>query len=175
MTRFNLAPDNPAGLQAAGALIPYIQGELRYFRERGRPIVFAAQLSHVGPDQDPNAELGPAHFIEPLTPRPSEPIIKCKAASAFIETNLDALLGPLNVKRLTLVGVQTNTAILLTAADAIARGYEVVVPDPCVAAADPDDHTFALRQIRQVWQKSEQLEISGTIALADAGVDASAQ
>ena len=38
------------------------------------------------------------------------------------------------------------------AADAYARGYEVVVPDPCVADRSSDDQRFALHLIREVWR-----------------------
>ena len=56
------------------------------------------------------------------------------------------------IHRVTLVGVETHTAVLLTAGDAIARGYEVVVPDPCVIAGDVDAHEVALRLLRTMWQ-----------------------
>ncbi|MCP4363917.1 MAG: isochorismatase family protein, partial [Planctomycetes bacterium] len=36
-----------------------------------------------------------------------------------------------------------------TAVDAYMRGYEVSVPEDCVAAFSAADHRFALRQIRE--------------------------
>jgi nicotinamidase-related amidase len=176
MTRKNLDPTQRGSLPEAGGLIPYIQGELRYFRERGRPVIFVCQAPDASAggefgDGDKGGAISPTDFVESLTPRPAEPIVPQKAANAFFKTELQALLEPLAVRRLTLVGIRTNTEILLTAADAIARGYQVVVPDPCVAAEDADDHAFALRQIREVWQKSGDVEISGTIPL-ETDVDA---
>jgi nicotinamidase-related amidase len=167
MTRFALDPIQKGALPEAGGLIPYIQGELRYFRERGRPVIFICA--------DQVDDVAPTDFVEALTPRPAEPIVVQKAPNAFFDTRLQELLEPLEVGRLTLVGIKTNTEILLTAADAIARGYQVVVPDPCVAAADEDDHHFALRQIREVWQRPADVENSGTIPLHDDGVDAPVQ
>jgi nicotinamidase/pyrazinamidase len=43
--------------------------------------------------------------------------------------------------------VLTNISVLYTAADALQRGFGVIVPDPCVAALTEEDHKFALRQI----------------------------
>lgn len=123
-------------------MVRYIRGELRYFRERGRPVVFVHTDDGAGaPD-----------IIQELTPRAGEPVLKKRAPSAFFETGLDDILRRTAVRRLTLVGIETSGAILLTAADAYARGYEVVVPDPCVCARNEEDHRFALHLIRDVWR-----------------------
>lgn len=91
-------------------------------------------------------------IIQELTPRAGEPVIHKRAPSAFFDTGLAELLEQAQVRRLTLVGLETSTSILLTAADAYARGYEVVVPEPCVCARNPGDHRFALHLIREVWR-----------------------
>lgn len=135
-------------LRGAGAvpgatdLVRYIRGEVRYFRERARPVFFLR----------PKSPAGTPELVEELIPRASEPVIDRLAPSAFFGTDLEARLQAARVKRLTLVGLETCGAVLLTAADAFARGYEVVVPDPCVAARDAEDHRFALHLIRDVWR-----------------------
>ena len=128
----------------ATTIVRYVQGELRYFRERGRPVIFAC----TAPDLDE-----PPQIIQELTPRSDERVMWKSAPSAFFDTDLGETLKELEIARLTLVGLETHTSVLLTAADAVARGFQVVVPDPCVCAADPDDHKFALRQIREVWPR----------------------
>ena len=90
-------------------------------------------------------------MIPELTPRADERVMLKHAPSAFFDTDLEATLRDLGVERLTLAGLETHTSVLLTAADAVARGFLVVVPDPCVLASNPEDHRFALRQIRRVW------------------------
>ena len=40
---------------------------------------------------------------------------------------------------------------LLTAADALSRGFDIVVPDPCIAARDAATHDAALRILREQW------------------------
>lgn len=123
-------------------IVRFVQGELRYFRERGRPIFFACTTAPGGVR---------ARVIQEVTPRSDEPTIEKTAPSAFFGTDLADTLKALKVRRLTLVGLETHTSVLLTAADAVARGFQVVVPDPCVCSGAPNDHAFALRQIREVW------------------------
>jgi nicotinamidase-related amidase len=132
----------PTAIPGAMQIVRYVQGELRYFRERGRPVIFACTTTDL--------EKPPAILAE-LTPRSDERVMYKHAPSAFFDSDLAETLAAQRVKRLTLVGTETHTSVLLTAADAIARGFEVVVPDPCVCARDPQDHKFALRQIRVVW------------------------
>lgn len=136
-----MTPDKVAEVPGARDLIRYIRGELRYFRERGRPVIFACS----------ELEGGKPGVIPELTPRTGETVLFRHTPSAFYDTKLDDVL-PDEVRRLTLVGVETHTSILLTAGDAYARGFQVVVPEPCACAADPGDHELAMRLIRDVWR-----------------------
>lgn len=136
----------PAAIPGATQIVRYVQGELRYFRERGRPVIFSCTSSRTTADLEKPPEL-----LADLWPRSDERVLYKSVPSAFFDTDLAATLRALHVRRLTLVGTETNTSILMTAADAMAHGFEVVVPDPCVCARDPQDHKWALRQIREVW------------------------
>ncbi|MFZ9888316.1 MAG: cysteine hydrolase family protein, partial [Myxococcota bacterium] len=136
----DMTVEQVSAVPAARDLLRFIRGELRYFRERGRPIYFAASRGVDRPTPLPE-----------LLPRAGEKMLWKPAPSAFFRTNLDELL-PRDVRRLTLVGLETHTSVLLTAADAYARGYQVVAPEPCVVARDPSDHAFAMRLLRDVWQ-----------------------
>ena len=128
-------------LDGAAAIVRYVQGELRYFRERGRMVVFA------------NDEASSV-VIQELTPRSDERVLKKPSPSAFFGTDLDTQLQRGHVRRVTLVGLETHTAVLLTASDALARGYEVVVPDPCVFARDAAAHTASLALLREHWPRA---------------------
>ena len=127
------------GRPVAGAkdLIRFIQGELRYFRERDRAVVFVLSRGRAG-----------TTIIPELTPRAGELIIDKPSHSCFFGTQLQSYLEERGAGRVTLVGVGTADNVLITAADADARGFGVSVPDPCVCDADPDAHAFALRLIR---------------------------
>jgi nicotinamidase-related amidase len=127
----------PEAIPAANGIVKFVQGELRYFRERARFIVFAHAPS--------------SSVIQELTPRSDERVMKKPSPSAFYGTDLDVQLQKRRIRRLTLVGLETHTSVLLTAADAMARGYEIVVPDPCVAARDAEAHKAALQLLRVDW------------------------
>lgn len=128
-------------LEGAAAIVRFVQGELRYFRERGRMVLFA---------NDERAQV----VIQELTPRSDERVLKKTSPSAFFGTDLDVHLQAGRVRRITLVGLETHTAVMLTAADALARGYEVVVPDPCVFARDAAAHAAALALLRDHWPRA---------------------
>lgn len=139
-------------------LVRFIQGELRYFRERGRFVVFAnGSVDNLGADV----------VIPELTPRSDEIRLSLSAPSAFFGTDLDRLLQKHGVRRLTLVGVETHTAVLLTGGDALARGYEVVVPEPCVCANDVVAHDTALRLLRTSSPRRSTAQVSAARPATD--------
>jgi len=100
-------------------------------------------------------------ILTELTPRSDERVLFKAAPSAFFDTDLGEVLKAQRVRRLTLVGLETHTSVLLSAADAVARGLQVVVPEPCVCARNADDHRFALRQIRDVWPQWPNSPLAG--------------
>lgn len=123
-------------------VVRYVQGELRYFRERDRLVLFSVA--------DPFAE-GGAQIVKELTPRAHELVIARSKPSVFSSTELCERLTSAGVKRVTLVGIGTAGAIAVSAAEALTRGYGVTVPDPCVCDFVVDDHQAALHLIRDVW------------------------
>ena len=146
----------PGAIPGAEALVPYIKGELTYFRERSRPVFFGTRAGE------------PSAIYPELTPRPRELVLERESPSAFYGTDLEAQLREANVARLTLVGLETPTSVLLTAADALARGFQVIVPDPCVAARNAEDHRASLRLIREVWNPGVSASTSGWFTLPQA-------
>lgn len=148
----------PNAVPGAAAIVRFVQGELRYFRERGRPVVFAATAPDLA---------DPPTILTELTPRSDERVLFKAAPSAFFDTDLGEVLRAQRVRRLTLVGLETHTSVLLSAADAVARGLQVVVPEPCVCARNADDHRFALRQIRDVWPQWPNSPLAGAMGDPD--------
>lgn len=146
----------PMEVPAGRWIIENIRGEIRYAREKGRPIFYICDRHE--PD-DPEFEVWPVHalrgtrgaeFIDALTPQPGDYLIETNGTSGFFHTDLARLLEEHEIDELLLCGVMTNVAVLYTAADAIQRNIGVIVPETCVAARTEDDHRFALRQIREV-------------------------
>ena len=146
----------PLQVPAVKGIIENIAGEIRYAREKGRPIVYICDR-HTA--DDPEFAVWPAHavkgtagaeIIDELTPLAGDHIVEKTSYSGFYKTNLEALMDELEIDDVLICGVLTNICVLYTAVDALQRGIKVIVPETCVAALDEDDQKFALRQIHQV-------------------------
>src|SRR5205085_4687055 len=92
--------------------------------------VGAAIAESLQPDEDDYSVLKPKH-------------------SAFYATPLDLLLRHLGVRRLIVTGVASDQCIVMSAAEARMRDYDVVVPADCVGAQTPARNASALRHLRE--------------------------
>lgn len=70
--------------------------------------------------------------------------------SGFFSTPLDVLLASLKISELILTGAATDICILFTAHDAYMRGFKVIVPPDCTAAATTDQHREAIAQLQRL-------------------------
>jgi nicotinamidase-related amidase len=70
--------------------------------------------------------------------------------SAFYSTSLMLLLDSLGVNKLIITGVTTDICVIFSANDAYMRGFEIHVPEDCVAAVCSDHHETAMSLIRRV-------------------------
>ncbi|HID11347.1 MAG TPA: cysteine hydrolase, partial [Candidatus Latescibacteria bacterium] len=91
-----------------------------------------------------------AEVVQELAPQDGDLVIPKVSYSGFFRTDLEDRLRELGVEKLIITGCVTNICVLYTAVDALMRGYEVEVPEDCVAALDEEDGRFALKQIREV-------------------------
>jgi nicotinamidase/pyrazinamidase len=146
----------PLEVEGARDIIPSLEKRIEEARRRGIPVIYLCD-SHA-PD-DPEFEVWPTHavvgeegagVVDELEPHPDDFIVRKTTYSGFYKTKLEDLLKNLGIRKLTLTGVCTSICVLYTAVDAFMRGYEVQVPEDSVAGLTPEDHTFALRQIREV-------------------------
>jgi nicotinamidase-related amidase len=84
--------------------------------------------------------------------------------SAFYSTTLDLLLEELKVETLILTGFSTDICVLFTANDAYMRGFQLYVPEDCVAAVKPSENKRSLKYIERVLKadtrKSNEIEFS---------------
>ena len=154
----------PMEVPAGRWIVENIAGEIRYAREKGRPIIFICQ-SHGKDDPDfdarpPYAVKGTpgAEVIEALEPQAGDQVVLKTGYSGFFRTNLEKILDELDIDEVFITGVATNTCVLYTAMDAVQRGFGVIVPGPCVAALTEEDHDFALRQINEVLKAGSKEE-----------------
>lgn len=82
--------------------------------------------------------------------------------SGFFGTPLSLLLEHLGVRRLILAGFTTDRCIMLTAADAYMRGFDLLVPEDCTAAVDPEHHLQSVRYMARVL-KADTRPIGGRL------------
>jgi len=123
----------------AGVPVIYVNDNRGRWRSEFRELVSisieesrtgAAIARHLKPGDDDYSVLKPKH-------------------SAFYATPLDLLLRHLRVKRLLITGVASDQCIVMSAAEAKMRDYDVVVPRDCIADQTPARTARALRHLAE--------------------------
>lgn len=139
-------------------ILPRVVEEVDDARRRGDPIVYVCD-AHTPDDPEfsrmgwpPHAVRGTegARVVRAIAPGPRDPIVEKRSYSGFHESQLADVLNERGIDTVRLTGCVTNICVLYTAADAAMRGYDVEVVEDAVAGLDPDDHAFALRQMKNV-------------------------
>lgn len=148
----------PLEVPATRTVLPVLRSRLEQARQAGTPVIYVCD-AHAPDDREfsrmgwpPHAVRGTegAHVVSDLAPQPGEEVVEKTTYSGFHETRLAEVLSKFAVDELILTGCVTNICILYTAADAVMRGYRVTVPLDCIAALDPREGEFALRQMTEV-------------------------
>jgi len=91
-----------------------------------------------------------------LPPRGDDFAILKPRHSAFYSTPLELLLQQLKCKRLILTGIAADNCVLFTAMDAYLRGYELWIPEDCIAAESAQAKHQAIDQMRRVLKAHTQ-------------------
>ncbi|HSC63743.1 MAG TPA: isochorismatase family cysteine hydrolase [Caldimonas sp.] len=90
-----------------------------------------------------------ATIAEQLQPDDGDYSVLKPKHSAFYATPLDLLLRHLRVNRLVITGVASDQCIVMSAAEATMRDYEVIVPRDCIADQTPARTARALRHLAE--------------------------
>ena len=90
-----------------------------------------------------------AAIAEQLRPGDDDYAVLKPKHSAFYATPLDLLLRHLRVRRIVVTGVASDQCVILSAAEARMRDYDVVVPRDCVGAPSAARTAAALRQLAE--------------------------
>jgi ureidoacrylate peracid hydrolase len=137
-------------------LVPPQKKVIEAGRQAGGPILFVVDTHRPNVRQDreflkrtPHCLEGTwgAQVIEDLDPRPDDVYIVKRRYSAFFNTDLDLTLRDLQVTTLVIFGVVTNICVRSTVHDAFFLGYQVIVPEDCVAATGPREQESSLYDI----------------------------
>lgn len=146
----------PLQVPAGKWIIENIAGEIRYAREKNRPVIYVCDRH---PPDDPEFEVWPPHavrdtpgaeIVDALAPQTGDHVVEKTGYSGFFRTRLEELLDELEIDEVLICGVLTNVCVLYTAVDALQRGIRVIVPETCVAGLTEEDHKCALRQLHDV-------------------------
>jgi nicotinamidase-related amidase len=89
-------------------------------------------------------------IAEMLRPAEDDYFVLKPMHSGFYSTTLEVLLRELGTRRLVITGFAAEICVLYTANDAHMRGFEVVVPEDCVASETPARKRFALEHVARV-------------------------
>ena len=82
-----------------------------------------------------------------VKPQPSELVLQKHRYSAFVDTELDAVLRGLGIQTVVALGVATNLCVESTARDAFMKGYYVALVDNASATYRKEQHDAALANI----------------------------
>ena len=142
---------------AVRRIIPNIKALLEDARRKGLPLIFTQDWH--SPEDDEFAVWGRhcveytrgAELIDELAEVEERAFVVRKTRyTAFFETELEAHLREKGIKKLIIVGVATNICVLHTAIDASLRGFEIIIPEDCVAALSDYEQEYSLYHIKNV-------------------------
>src|SRR4051812_42814540 len=87
-------------------------------------------------------------IMDAVAPQPGDAVLDKTRHSFFDYTELEPLLRSLGVTRLVVAGLQTNVCVEGTVRAAIARNFDVAVPEDAVSTDGPALHAGALDAMR---------------------------
>ncbi|RZI85503.1 MAG: cysteine hydrolase [Rubrivivax sp.] len=127
-------------LASAEAMAPRLRALKHRCRQAGVPVIYANDNQGRWRSdfrqmvEQAKARGGPgAQIAEWLAPDADDYFVLKPKHSAFYATPMDLLLRHLHARRLLLTGVSSDHCVLMTAADAHMRDYEVWCPADCMA------------------------------------------
>ena len=109
------------------AVLINIKTLLEKFRNLNKPVIFIQHNDGIGSDLEMNTPGW--EIVKEIAPLPGERIIPKRFNSAFRETTLEKELVALNIKKLIIVGLQTEFCIDTTIRVAFEKGFEVLLPE----------------------------------------------
>ena len=89
-------------------------------------------------------------ILNMLAPQEDDYFLMKPKHSAFYNTSLETLLRELSIQTLVLTGIAGNICVLFTANDAYMRGYQLIIPNDCIASNDYRDNEYALLMMKNV-------------------------
>lgn len=129
---------------------------IRATREAGGLVVFVNDAHRPQMRRDREFLKRDAHCIEgspgatvvaALAQAPQDLVVTKRRYSGFFQTDLDLTLKDMQIESVIVVGVVTNICVRSTVHDAFFLGYQVIVPQDCVAATGAREQSSTLYDI----------------------------
>jgi len=141
----------------ATRMVPQLRHLLAGARRAGRPVIYAndnfGQWRSDLPALIARVRAGGAdsrRIVDALAPRSDDYVVLKPRHSAFFATPLELLLQSLRIGRLVVAGASGDQCVLGTVADALLRGYDVVVPRDAIACATNERTRSVVRHFDKV-------------------------
>jgi nicotinamidase-related amidase len=163
-----LDTDAPFGAPGMQGIVGRVGKLIRVARAAGVPIIYT-QEAHRPNRIDSGRELDPGtgacypggaadspvqehcvegtrgvEIVDALAPEEGDFTIIKRRYSCFLGTDLEILLGCLEVRTLFVTGVDSNVCVLWTVGEAFQRDYHVRVVEDCIAGTTRDQHNAAV-------------------------------
>ncbi|MFC3227977.1 cysteine hydrolase family protein [Marinibaculum pumilum] len=149
-------PGGAMVLPGAERLYPPQNTLIAAARDAGMPVVQIIDSHRPGLRDDREFRKRTPHAIEgswgaqvvaELEQRPEDIRVLKRRYSAFYNTDLHLTLQDMGIDTVIVIGVVTNICVRSTVHDAFFHGYEVAVPEDCVAATGPREQISSLYDI----------------------------
>ncbi len=121
----------------------YINGAIWYFRQHGLPVI---RVYHTDPQHGPAPDSEAFEFVETIQVQEDDPKVVKHHGSAFVDTELDALLEEMGANTLFLCGLSATGCVLATYFGAQERGYDVFMIEGALLSPRAP-HTEAVQEI----------------------------
>jgi nicotinamidase-related amidase len=126
-----------------GPAVRMINGAIWQFRQVGLPVI---RVYHTDPQWGPEPGSEDFEFLEGIIVQDDDPRVVKNHASAFVETELDSLLGERGVNAVFLCGLSATGCVLATYFGALERGYDVFMVEGALLSPSAD-HTETIKDI----------------------------
>lgn len=139
-------------------IVPAIAELISEAHKAGAPVIFACD-AHAPDDREfkqwgEHAVAGSwgSKVVDSLAPDEHDYVLEKTNYTVWYKTGLDNLLvEKLGVDHVVITGTVTNICVMVSAIEALMRGYKVTVPRHAVKGLNEQDHNWALDQLERVF------------------------
>jgi nicotinamidase-related amidase len=112
---------------------------------------------------NPAEEAERMRFVDAVTPRDDEPVVRKPRISAFYGTELQSMLAARDIDTIVLTGVATPFVVESTARYAADADYRVIVLEDCCGAFSEEDHASAIKSLNYLVEVSTSADFLDSI------------